>query len=279
MTNTVRRLFITLPLLFVGIAPALAGPREEARLLEATQVLEDTAQMPDLQIPDWLLKRAQGIAVLPTVVKVGLINLGGSGGKGVLTVRDAEGRWTSPAFIRLAAGSIGFQIGVQATDIVLVFTTRKSVEGITGGKVTLGADASVATGPVGRQVSGATDISFQAEVYSYSRSKGLYAGVALDGTVMTIDNRANAAYYQKPGVLASDIFSGRAPAPPAGAQRYLDALRQLLHGDAPAAAPKQTAAAAEAPPHAEATAAAPDGRALESGGATAYPLPQSSQPH
>jgi lipid-binding SYLF domain-containing protein len=278
---TARRIVYALAIFLAAQTASLAAPREEARLLEAIQVLEDTQAMPDQSIPEWLLRRAQGIAVMPTVVKVGL-GLGGRGGKGVLTIRDAQGRWSNPVFITLAGGSIGWQAGVQTTDIILVFTTRRSVEGLTGGKVTLGADASVAVGPVGRQVSGATDIQLDAEVYSYSRAKGLFGGIAIDGTVITIDHKANASYYQRPGVLASDIFAGAAPAAPASAQRLLDAVRRLPHGGdgtAPAAGSTATAPAPAASGAPAATQAPPPaGRGLESGGATAYPL-QESKPH
>jgi lipid-binding SYLF domain-containing protein len=248
---------------------AVAGPREEARVLEATQVLEDAQRMPDQWAPDWLLRRAQGIAVLPTVVKVGL-GLGGRGGKGVLVVRDAQGRWSNPSFVTLGGGSIGWQAGVETADIILVFTTRKSIEGVTGGKVTLGADASVAVGPVGRQVSGATAIGLDSEVYSYSRAKGLFGGIALDGTAITIDHRANAAYYERPGVLPSDIFAPTAPAAPEAAQRLVAAVQAMTRagdtsGQQPASAP--TPPAGTPPP-----AAGSDGRGLESGGATTYPL-------
>ncbi len=276
-----RRIALLAALLLFAEASAIAGPREEARLLEATQVLEDTQAMPDQRIPTWLMRRAQGVAVIPTVVKVGL-GLGGRGGKGVLTVRDAQGRWSNPVFITLAGGSIGWQAGVETSDIILVFTTRRSVEGLTGGKVTLGADASVAVGPVGRQVSGATDFQLDAEVYSYSRSKGLFGGIAIDGTVITIDHKANASYYERPGVLASDIFSERAPTAPPSAQRLLNSLRRLPAGGDGVPA---TAVASPGPPATPAAtaqqaapAAAPSDRGLESGGATAYPL-DPNHPH
>jgi lipid-binding SYLF domain-containing protein len=270
---TARRILFMAAIFLTAQAPTLAGEREEARLLEATQVLADTQAMPDQRMPDWLLQRAQGIVVMPSVIKGALI-FGGQGGKGVLTIRDAQGRWSNPVFVTLAGGSFGWQGGVEASDIILVFTTRRSVEGLTGGKVTLGADASVAAGPVGRQVSGATDMQLDAEVYSYSRSKGLFLGLAIDGSVLTIDHKANASYYQRPGVLASDIIAGNAPAAPASAQRLLDTLRRLPHGgdgtSPPAAAPAPAPAAAPPPPS--------DGRGLESGGATTYPMPD-SKPH
>ena len=276
---TARRLAFMALLFLASQSPVFAGAREEARLLEATQMLEDTQAMPDQQVPEWLMRRAQGIAIMPNVIKGALV-FGGRGGKGVLIVRDAQGRWSNPAFITLAGGSWGFQAGVQASDVILVFTTRRSVEGISGGKVTLGADASVAVGPVGRQVSGATDFALDAEVYSYSRSKGLFGGIAIDGTVITIDHKANARYYDREGLLASDIFSDRAPAAPASAQRLLSALRRLPAGadgvPATAATPAPAATTASAPASSQQT--APSERALESGGATAYPA-DPNKPH
>ena len=255
---------------------AYAGPREEAKILEATQVLEDKEAMPDENVPDWLLSRAQGIAILPTVIKAGL-GIGGRGGKGVLVVRNAQGRWSNPAFITLAGGSIGWQIGVETSDIILVFTTRRGVEGLTGGKVTLGADASVAAGPVGRQSSAATDLQFQAEVYSYSRAKGLFAGISIDGSVISIDHRANSRYYERTDVLASDIFSGNAPAAPASAQKLLEALRRLPGNSEGSAAPAASTSTTP-PPQATSYPPPPSDRGLESGNATAYPL-DPSKPH
>ena len=273
-----RRAALIAVVLMALQSPAMAGPREEARLLEATQVLEDTQGMPDQRIPGWLMRRAQGIAIMPNVIK-GAFIIGGRGGKGVMTLRDGQGRWSNPSFITLAGGSIGWQGGVSTSDIILVFTTRRSVEGLTGGKVTLGADASVAVGPVGRQVSGATDFQLDAEVYSYSRSKGLFGGIAIDGTVIRIDHKANALYYDRPEVLASEIFSDRAPAAPASAQRLLSALRRLPAGGdgVPATASTASAPSPSAPPASSAQ-APPSERAQESGGATAYPL-DSGKPH
>jgi lipid-binding SYLF domain-containing protein len=206
------------------VADADAGAREEGRLLTATEVLEEVQAMPDQRIPDTLLSRAYGIAVIPDVTKVAFI-FGGRHGNGVLVVRDKlNSPWSNPAFISLTGGSWGFQAGAQSSDIVLVFTTKAGIEGIAGGKITLGADASVATGPVGRQGSAATDIGFNAEIYSYARTRGLFGGIALDGSVIAIDKSADASVYGKSGVSATEIFSGQAPSPPATAQRFLERL-------------------------------------------------------
>ena len=201
-----------------------AGAREEGRLLLATEVLEEVQGMPDSRLPDTLLARAYGIAVIPDVTKVAFI-FGGRHGNGVLVVRDQlNAPWSNPVFVSLTGGSWGFQAGAQSSDIILVFTTRSGIEGIAGGKITLGADASVATGPVGRQGSAATDMNFNAEIYSYARTRGLFGGIAVDGSVMAIDNTANSSLYGKSGVTATDVFSGRAPTAPATAQRFLDRL-------------------------------------------------------
>src|ERR1700736_6710087 len=208
---------------------AQAGAREEGRLLTATEVLEEVKAMPDVRLPDTLLAHAYGIAVIPDVTKVAFI-FGGRHGNGVLSVRDKlTGPWSNPVLISLTGGSWGFQAGAQSSDIILVFTTKTGIEGIAGGKITLGADASVATGPVGRQVSAATDMNFNAEIYSYARTRGLFGGIALDGSVIAIDKSANAALYGKSGVTATEIISGQAPTAPATAQRFLERLALVTH--------------------------------------------------
>jgi lipid-binding SYLF domain-containing protein len=238
-------------LLFAAFGAAVniaqAGAREEGRLLTATEVLEEVEGMPDQRLPDALLSRAYGIAVIPDVTKVAFI-FGGRHGNGVLVVRDTlTSPWSNPAFISLTGGSWGFQAGAQSSDIILVFTTKTGIEGIAGGKLTLGADASVATGPVGRQGSAATDVQFNAEIYSYARTRGLFGGIALDGSVIAIDRSANAAFYGKSGVTATEIISGQAPAPPPTAERFLERLAQATRttvrsspvpqADAPASVP------------------------------------------
>src|SRR5246127_2286594 len=152
--------------LAIGATGAHAQAREEGKLLLGSQVLEELRDAGDRSIPNWLLERAYGIAVIPDMTKIAFF-AGGRRGNGVLVYRDKDGRFTNPIFITMTGGSFGFQWGVSSTDIVLVFTTRRGVEGITGGKVTLGADMSVAAGPVGRQASADTDPTFHSEVYSY----------------------------------------------------------------------------------------------------------------
>ena len=225
---------------------AVAGERQEARLSTATRVLNELLQMPEQNIPTWLLERAHAVAVIPAVIKVGL-GIGARRGKGVLVVRKDNGQWSNPVFVNLTGGSFGFQVGVQSTDVVLVFTSRQSIEGIVGGKITLGADASVAAGPVGRQSSAATDVGLTAQVYSYSRAMGLFAGVALDGSAMTIDHKSNESFYGRPGVLASDIIRTDAPAAPAPSGEFIAALQRSATGAAASTAAPRTTTAEAAP--------------------------------
>ena len=202
-----KKLLITLTIL-AGFSSqaALAGAREEARLIEASGVLEELFAQKDTAIPEKLMSRAYGIAVIPNVVKVAAV-VGGRRGSGAMVVRDANGKFSDPIMVSLTGGNVGWQIGVQSTDIVLVFTTARGVQGITDGKLTLGADASVAAGPVGRAASAATDQNFTAEVYSYSRNRGLFAGVSLDGSILAIDSKGNKGLYGK-STSADDIISG-----------------------------------------------------------------------
>jgi lipid-binding SYLF domain-containing protein len=258
MRTSVVTLLASLTLTLVATA-AHAQAREEGRLLYAGQILHDLRSQRDQAIPDRLLERAYGIAVFPDLTKVAFF-AGGRRGHGVLVVRDKQGRFSNPVFVTMTGGSFGWQWGVQLTDIVLVFTTAKGVEGINGGKVTLGADASVAAGPVGRDASVATDAGFKAEVYSYSRNKGVFAGLALDGSVITMDDHANAAFYKKPGVAAGDILAGNVTTDDEAARRFLAAVNTSTTAPTPqrsaSAAATPTASASAAPAAVTATAPA-----------------------
>lgn len=268
----IRKLFCGAALALVGFTAGAdeAPTAEQARVIAATAVLDEWQQMPDLAIPDRLLERAQAIAVFPSTIK-GAFIVGARRGRGLVTVRDANGQWSNPSFVTFSGLSGGFQAGIQASDIILVFTTRRGVEGLSGGKVTIGGDLSGAVGPVGRQISGATDFGFNAEVYSYSRAKGLFAGIAVDGSSMNIDHAANERYYGQPGLLASDLFSGHSNAPPQSARTFIAAITRLVAGGAqPAAAPG--AASGAAAPAAAPKAPRPEEKGLESGGATTFPL-------
>jgi hypothetical protein len=168
------------------------------------------------------------------------------------------------------------QFGAQSSDIILVFTTKSGVEGIAGGKLTLGADASVAAGPVGRQGTAATDVSL-AEIYSYARTRGLFGGIAIDGSVLAIDKSANSAFYGKPGVTATEILSGSAPTPPETGQRFLSRLAKTTHSavrGSPAPQADMPATAAQTPVAPVAPVAASTAPATEP---RTYPLERQSQ--
>jgi lipid-binding SYLF domain-containing protein len=168
--------------------------KSEATLSAAQTVLREFTGISEQRIPESLLRDAQGIAVIPNVIKVGFV-AGVRHGRGVVLVRDGTGNWQLPGFIELTGGSVGWQAGAQATDVVLVFRSQRGLDNLLRGTVTLGADAAVAAGPIGRQAQAATDAQLKAEILSYSRSRGLFAGVALDGSVIRPDHWANATCY------------------------------------------------------------------------------------
>lgn len=196
-TGTAQAQFLHEPLL----------TRQDSTIRSATAVLNEIMAIPLAGIPTSLLADAHAVAIIPNVIKGGFV-IGARYGRGVLLVRDDAGHWHAPVFITLTGGNVGWQAGVQATDLVLVFRTRRSVDGILAGKFTLGADAAAAAGPVGRQAAAATDGHLAAEILSYSRSRGLFAGVSVDGSVMQVDSAATDAYYQSapssPGMLGGD---------------------------------------------------------------------------
>ena len=200
------RLLAMLSLLALIITSTSYGAtREEKRVADAADVLDQLLRIPEKTIPPSLLSHAYAVAVVPNVVKAAF-GLGARRGKGIIVVRQDDSSWSNPAFITLTGGSVGWQIGAQSTDIILVFKTRKGVDGIANGKLTLGADASVAAGPVGRHTAVATDILFKAEVVSYSRSRGLFAGIALEGAGVSMDRKANASFYSSSSMTPEKIF-------------------------------------------------------------------------
>ena len=213
---------LVLVLLFV-FNDASAASREEKRVADATDVIDQILRIPEQSIPPSLLSRAYAVAVIPNVVKVGL-GVGARRGKGVIVIRQDDNTWSNPAFITLTAGSVGWQIGAQSTDVILVFKTRKGVDGIANGKLTLGADASIAAGPVGRNAGLATDLAMQAEVVSYSRSRGLFAGIALEGAGVTMDRKANASFYSSPGMTPEKVFASSPNIAPNVANEFVQLL-------------------------------------------------------
>jgi lipid-binding SYLF domain-containing protein len=185
---------------------------ESERAVLAASVIKEIMDAPDKGIPEALLNNAYGIAVIPHVVKAAF-GIGGRFGRGLIAQRNADGGWGTPLFIEVGGGSVGFQIGIEATDIVMVFTNGDGIKPLLKGKLKIGADAAATAGPVGRKAEVGTDILLKSAIYSYSWSKGLFAGIALDGTVIQLDNDANEAVYGKKAVakdLAKRAVSGPA---------------------------------------------------------------------
>ncbi len=223
--------------------PAQAATDEETMIEKSMAVLRDLQAIPDTRIPDLLLSRAEGIVILPANVKVGLI-FGARFGNGIMMVRNADRSWSNPVFVSSGGGSWGFQAGGQVSDIVLVLTTRQSVEGITDGKLTLGADASVAAGPVGRTAMASTSVTFDAEVYAYSKSQGLFAGVSLEGNGIFIWKKANRRFYGESS--AATILASKEPPPPP-APALVTEVTQMTSGAASAVADEEAAKTATDP--------------------------------
>jgi lipid-binding SYLF domain-containing protein len=269
-----KKLLVTLfaALATAQAAPALASAREEARLIEASGVLEELFAQRDTAIPEKLMARAHGIAVIPNVVKVAAV-VGGRRGSGAMVVRDASGKFSDPIMVSLTGGNVGWQIGVQSTDIVLVFTTAKGIEGIADGKLTLGADASVAAGPVGRAASASTDQNFTAEVYSYSRNRGLFAGIALDGSILAIDSKSNKGLYGQ-SAPASDIIARRVSTDVDAAKRF---ERAILTSTAGHAISSTSASNAKTAPDSAGAQGTEEPAAAPPAGATTFPM-EDSQP-
>jgi lipid-binding SYLF domain-containing protein len=198
---------------------------EVERADQAATVLSETMNIPESDIPEELMAHAHGIAVIPHVVK-GAFGIGGQWGKGLMSQRGENGIWSPPAFIEIGGGSFGLQIGLQASDIVLVFTDESGVKGLLKGKIKLGADASVSAGPVGRKAEVGTDLLLRSGVVAYSRSKGLFAGISLDGSIVSIDDDANRKVYGK-DVTGEQILLGKGVRTNATVDTFMKTLERI----------------------------------------------------
>ena len=231
---------------FMGLLMAASLPlsaaqdkKEADRLQNCGTVLKEILDIPD-DIPQDLLDKADCVIVYPSVLKAAFV-IGGSYGRGAMTCRTGEqytGPWSAPTMMALEGGSVGFQLGGQATDFVLLVMNGRGAHSILSSKVKLGADASVAAGPKGRNAQAATDVTLRAEVLSYSRARGLFAGISLEGSTVRPDNDANERVYGKKVEAESIVFKGAVAVPPA-AQRLISYLNQkspknLGSGNAPA---------------------------------------------
>jgi lipid-binding SYLF domain-containing protein len=215
-----KRLLIVASLALLVALPAVASDREEdaSRTHKAAQVFKEIMSAPDQGIPQDLLASAKCIAIIPGEVKFAFI-FGGNYGRGIATCRTGHG-WSAPMFVAVDGGSVGYQIGGSSTDLVMLFMNDHALQSLLGDKFKLGGDASVAAGPVGRNATAGTDLRLSAEILSYSRTKGVFAGVSLDGAVVQADKSGDKAMYGG-DVDRHDILSGKVPVP--------DSARPLLH--------------------------------------------------
>lgn len=205
--------FLMISALVLGmVLPAVASDRDDdvARINAATQVFQEVMNTPDNSIPLELLETAKCIAIIPGEKKLAL-GIGGNYGKGLATCRTANG-WSAPLFLAVGGGSVGFQIGGSSTDIVMLFMNDQALQNLMKDKFRVGADASAAAGPVGRQAAAGTDIKLNAQILTYARSKGAFAGVSLDGAVVQPDQSGDQAMYGV-NVSPKEILNGQVPVP------------------------------------------------------------------
>lgn len=230
MFRTSRSVFIAALVALVALSPARAEEEksendEAERLDKARVVFQEVRDLDGAQIPRRLMERARCVAVFPGVVK-GAFGWGARVGKGVMSCRDTSGRWGAPIFLTVKGGSFGFQIGVEKADVVLFFMTDRSARSLMESKFTLGGKAGLAAGPVGRTAEASTDLKLDAEIYSYARSKGVFAGISLEGARVAPDEKATRRFYGPNAVPKQILFgAGRTPPPlPPAARAFVAAL-------------------------------------------------------
>jgi len=210
-----------------GQTTPAADSDEAKRMTESITVLRELSGAPDRQIPDQLLARAEAIVVIPTLIKGGFV-VGAKHGKGIISTRDrATNTWSNPAFVRMTGGSIGWQIGVESIDLVLLVMNRRGVDDLLDDRFTLGGSLSVAAGPVGRSGEAATNTQVSAQILAYSRSKGLFAGATLEGAALRNDADANKAFYNVSN-LREVLAAKPGPSAPAAATAWRTALKSLV---------------------------------------------------
>jgi len=214
-----KKILIAMLLGLIAIVPVFGQKKEDDRIHESADVMKEILGMPE-GIPQDLLDKAECVVIYPSVKKAAFI-VGGSYGRGLITCRsgeDFDGHWSAPAMFALEGGSFGLQIGGQATDFVLLVMNEAGAKSIMSSKVKLGGDASVAAGPKGRDTSAETDVVMKAEILSYSRAQGVFAGVSLAGSTLRSDDGANQAIYGKDLSARQIVREGKVPAPPAAAK-------------------------------------------------------------
>ena len=217
-----KRVLLTTAVLTLLAMPALAGERQRIKLRTAVEVWKELMEAPGKKVPQRLLEDARCLAVIPGVIK-GAFVFGGHRGKGVLTCRRGDG-WSAPIFINMTGGSWGLQAGGQSIDFVLFFVTDRSVKSLLKSEFTLGGDASVAAGPLGRTAEASTDLKLNAEIYSYGKSRGLFAGISFQGARLAANQRWINDYYGKRLWPESVLFEDAVSSPPPEAKAFLAVL-------------------------------------------------------
>jgi lipid-binding SYLF domain-containing protein len=220
--NSLRYACAAIVVAVLSAAPAAAQSDQADRVREAGIVLGEVVSASDSSIPASILEKAEAIAIFPSTIK-GAFSVGAQRGKGVISVRDASGAWSNPAFLTLTGGSFGFQIGGQAVDIVLVVMNRRGVENLLMNQFEIGGEASATAGPVGRDTSATTDIQLRAQILSYSRSRGLFAGISLRGAAIRADEDSNSAFYGSSFRTRDIVLDGKGTQP-----QSAEALSQWL---------------------------------------------------
>lgn len=213
-------------LVVLTAAPLAAQDRQATLLRQAVDVLSSITEMPDREIPQAMLKDVAGVAIFPQVRKWGIM-VGLQRGKGILVSRSGT-RWGTPLFVTLSGGTVGWQLGIQSVDLVLFLRTPQSVQLVLEGKLTVGVDAGVSAGSVGRHAGAITDTSLGAEIFTYARSRGFFAGVTLASADIIPDEDANAAFYGRRGIVPADILAGRGIPSPAPVGELRAALERAV---------------------------------------------------
>ncbi len=217
------RCWIGLGMILVFAPLMLADDTLTDRIYNSKEVYQELTNTPDKGVPDSLLKGCRCVAVIPHVVKAAFV-VGGRHGRGIVSCRNAEGRWSPIAFLTVSGGSLGFQIGAQTTDLVLFIMSEKGAKSLLKSEFTIGADVSAAAGPVGRTASASTDIRLNADIYAYSRAKGLFAGISLEGASITPDEKAVREFYGAELSPETLLFRQEAPKVPEAAMAFIKIL-------------------------------------------------------
>jgi len=203
------------------------GSKQRKILRTSQMVLDEIQKSPDQNIPMTLISKAKAIIIFPTMFKAGFF-VGARYGNGIASVRSSElGEWGPPAFFYTTGGSLGFQFGAEAVDLVLLVMSQRGIEGLLNEKFTLGGDIAISAGPVGRHAEASADVLMQGEIYSYSRSKGIFTGISLKGTIIASDSDANLAYYGHPYTSKEILLTGQVRKVPESGKQFIKIFNHL----------------------------------------------------